>query len=152
MSRRDQIRMTDEEVAAFLEEGRTLQVATIGGDGMPHLVAMWYGMLDGRVAFWTYGRSQKVADLRRDPKIGCLVEMGETYDQLRGVQIRGRAEVVEDRDGVERVGEIVYGRYTGPVDDAAREALAVIGAKRVAIVVEPERVVSWDHRKLGGAY
>jgi PPOX class probable F420-dependent enzyme len=152
MSRRDKIRMTDEEVAAFLEEGRTLQVATIGGDGAPHLVAMWYMVLDGELAFWTYGKSQKVIDLERDPRITCLVEAGETYDQLRGVQVRGRGEVVSDHDTVMRVGEGVYERYTGPVDDNARAFVATAGAKRVAIVVRPDRIVSWDHRKLGGTY
>lgn len=144
--------MSDDEMRAFLEEGRTLQVATVGGDGMPHLVAMWYCLLDGDVAFWTYGRSQKVVDLRRDPRIACLVESGETYDQLRGVQLRGHAEVSEDRDVVRRVGEGVFERYTGPVDDNARQALEVMGAKRVAIIVRPDKIVSWDHRKLGGRY
>ena len=144
--------MTDDEVRSFLEEGRTLQVATIGRDGMPHLVAMWYCMLDGDVAFWTYGRSQKVVDLRRDPRVACLVEDGDTYDQLRGVELRGRADVVDDRDVVMRVGEGVFERYTGPVDDNARQAIGVMGAKRVAVVVHADQIISWDHRKLGGAY
>ena len=153
MSRRDQIRMTDEETAAFLEDGRTLQVATIGSDGMPHLVAMWYCMLDGEPAFWTYAKSQKVVDLRRDPRIACLVETGAKYEELRGVQVRGRGEIVEDRAVIDRVGELVYGRYNdGPINDTVREALAVVGAKRVAIVVHPDTVITWDHRKLGGAY
>src|SRR6267142_6576313 len=110
MSRRDQIRMTDEETVQFLEDGRTLQVATIGADGMPHLVAMWYCSLDGDLAFWTYAKSQKVVDLRRDERIACLVETGERYEELRGVQVRGRGELVEDRAIIEQVGELVYGR------------------------------------------
>src|SRR5260370_6582079 len=93
MKRRDLIRMTDEEVRAFLEEGRTLQVATIGRDGFPHLVAMWYVLIDGEVAFWTYARSQKVVNLRRDSRLACLVEAGESYDVMRRVEITGHGVV-----------------------------------------------------------
>ena len=152
MSRRDQIRMTDEEVAAFLEGGKTLQVATIGPEGAPNLVAMWYAVVDGKCAFWTYGKSQKVVDLRRDDRITCLVEDGDRYSELRGVELRGRGEIVEDRAAIDRIGEAVAAKYTGPVDDNVRAGLAVVGAKRVGIVVHPDRVISWDHHKLGGAY
>jgi PPOX class probable F420-dependent enzyme len=147
MSRRQQIRMTDEEVADFLAAGRTLQVATIGPDGAPHLVPMWYAPLDGRLAFWTYAKSQKAVNLRRDPRITCLVEAGERYEELRGVLIRGRAEVVEDAQVVQRVGELIYERHRGPLTDEARAGVAWEGRKRVAVIVEAERIVSWDHRK-----
>jgi PPOX class probable F420-dependent enzyme len=154
MSRRDQIRMTDDEVRALLDEQRTLQVASINRDGTPHLVAMWYGLLDGgELAFWTYGKSQKVFNLRRDPRVTCLVEAGDTYEELRGVSITGTGVVSEDREAVMRVGEAVYAqRNTGPLDDAAREGIRYAGAKRVAVTVRADKVVSWDHRKLGGAY
>src|SRR5439155_11047521 len=89
MNRRDQIRMTDEEIRAFLEEQRTLQVATIDHDGYPHLVAMWYILINDEIVFWTYAKSQKAANLRRDNKLTCLVEAGEQYNELRGVQIKG---------------------------------------------------------------
>lgn len=144
--------MTEEEVAVFLHERHTMTVATLGADGRPHLVAMWYGFLEGAPAFWTYGRSQKAVNLRRDPRVTCLVEAGETYDALRGVELVGRATVLEDRDEIMAVGASVFERYTGPVDEAAREALVASGAKRVAVRVEVERVVSWDHRKLSGRY
>jgi len=153
MSRRDQIRMSDQETAKFLEDGRTLQVATIGQDGMPHLVAMWYCLLDGELAFWTYAKSQKVLDLRRDPRLSCLVETGTKYEELQGVQVRGRGEIVEDPAVIEQVGELVYARYNdGPINDTVRQALAVVGAKRVAVIVHPDTVITWDHRKLGGGY
>lgn len=154
MSRRDQIRMTEDEVRAFLDEHKTLQVASINRDGTPHLVAMWYGLLDdGDLAFWTYGKSQKVLNLRRDPRLTCLVEDGEKYEELRGVSISGTGVVSEDRDTVMRVGEAVYARYNaGTLDDAAREGIEYAGAKRVAVTVRPEKIVSWDHRKLGGTY
>ncbi|HEX2849662.1 MAG TPA: TIGR03618 family F420-dependent PPOX class oxidoreductase [Acidimicrobiales bacterium] len=152
MSRRDQIKMSEEEIDAFLHERHTLQVATVGASGRIHLVAMWYGFLDGDIAFWTYGKSQKVVNLRRDPRMTCLVETGDTYDQLRGVELVGRGEIVDDREAVLRIGESVSERYTGPVDDQVRAGLAVVGAKRVGVRLRIDSVVSWDHRKLAGAY
>lgn len=153
MNRRELIRMTDEEVSAFLLEGRrTLQVATIARDGAPHIVAMWYALIEGEVAFWTYAKSQKAMNLRRDPRLACLVEAGERYDELRGVQLRGHATISEDRAVVQQVGEAMWERYTGPLDEAGRQAVALQGAKRVVIFVKPLQVISWDHRKLGGIY
>jgi PPOX class probable F420-dependent enzyme len=153
VSRRDQIRMTDDEVRTFLEDGRDLQVASINADGTPHMVTMWYAVRDGRLAFWTYAKSQKIVNLRRDPRLTVLVATGDKYEELRGVSISGRAELVEDRDEVVTYGEAVYERYWGPVDnDAVREGVRAMGAKRVVVVVKPEKVVSWDHSKLGGAY
>jgi PPOX class probable F420-dependent enzyme len=150
--RRDAIKMSDDEMRAFLEAGRDLQVASINADGTPHLVTMWYVVRDGEIAFWTYAKSQKVVNLRRDPRLTVLVAAGEVYEQLKGVSISGRAELVEDPDGVMRYGEAVYERYWGPLNDTAREGVRAMGAKRVVIVVKPERVMSWDHSKLGGAY
>jgi PPOX class probable F420-dependent enzyme len=145
--------MSDDEVQAFLEAGRDLQVASINADGTPHLVTMWYAVRDGEVAFWTYAKSQKIVNLRRDPRVTVLVATGDIYDELKGVSINGRAELVEDRDEVIRFGEAVYERYWGPLDnDAVREGVRTMGAKRVVVVVKPEKVVSWDHSKLGGAY
>ena len=153
MSRRDQIKMTDAEAQAFLEAGRDLQVASINADGTPHLVTMWYAVRDGEVAFWTYAKSQKIVNLRRDPRITVLVATGDKYEELKGVSISGRAELVEERDEVLVYGEEVYKRYWGPIDnDAVREGIQAMGAKRVVVVVKPENVVSWDHSKLGGAY
>ena len=152
-SRRDRIRMSDDEARAFLEAGRDLQVASINADGTPHLVTMWYAMQDGRVSFWTYGKSQKVVNLRRDPRLTVLVATGERYDELKGVSIQGRAEIVDDPSEVSRYGEAVYERYWGPLDnDAVRDGVRTMGAKRVVIVVKPEKIVTWDHSKLGGAY
>jgi PPOX class probable F420-dependent enzyme len=153
VSRRDQIRMTDDEVQTFLEEGRDLQVASLNADGTPHLVTMWYAVQGGDVAFWTYAKSQKIINLRRDPRIAVLVATGEKYEELKGVSINGRAELVEDRNQVLEYGEAVYERYWGPLDnDAVREGVRTMGAKRVVVVVKPEKVTTWDHSKLGGAY
>jgi PPOX class probable F420-dependent enzyme len=150
--RRDAIKMSDEEIREFLAAGRDLQVASINADGTPHLVTMWYAMRDGEVAFWTYAKSQKIVNLRRDPRLSVLVATGEVYEQLKGVSIVGRAEVVDDPDEVLGYGEAVYERYWGPLNDTALEGVKAMSAKRVVIVVKPEKILSWDHSKLGGAY
>ncbi len=152
MNRRALIRMSDEEIHSFLEEERTLQVATIDRDGTPHLVAMWYVLINDEIVFWTYAKSQKIANLRRDPRLTCLVEAGERYDELRGVQVKGRAEISDDRDTVQRIGETLWERYNGPLNDNARQMVAAQATKRVIVFVKPQQVVSWDHRKLGGTY
>ena len=152
MSRRDMIRMNDEEIRTFLQEQRTLQVATIDHDGWPHLIAMWYVLIDNQIAFWTYAKSQKVVNLRRDARLTCLVETGERYDELRGVQIKGRANIKDDRETVQRIGEAIFERNTGPLNENTRLLVAAQAAKRVLVFVEPVEIVSWDHRKLGGGY
>ncbi len=152
MSRRDLIRMNDEEIRAFLEEQRILQVATIDHDGWPHLIAMWYVLINDQIAFWTYAKSQKAVNLRRDDRLTCLVETGERYDELRGVQIKGRAIISDDRETVQQIGEVIVERYYGPLNDTTRRMVKAQAAKRVIVFVKPVEIVSWDHRKLGGSY
>ena len=152
MNRRNQIRMNDEEIQAFLEEQRILQVATIDHDGWPHLVAMWYVLINDEVVFWTYAKSQKAINLRRDPRLTCLVESGERYEELHGVQIKGEAAINDDRATVQHIGEAIWERYTGPLNENTRQMVTSQAAKRVVIFVKPVEVVSWDHRKLGGGY
>jgi len=152
MNRRDLIRMNDEEIRAFLEEQRIVQVASIDHDGWPHLVAMWYRLINDEVVFWTYAKSQKAVNLRRDARLTCLVEAGERYDELRGVQIKGQAIISEDRETVQRIGEAIWEHYTGSLNDNTRQMVAAQAAKRVVVFVKPVEIVSWDHRKLGGGY
>lgn len=159
-SRRDLIRMTDDEIREFLRGRHVMNIATMGPRDRIHLVAMWYGFLpnDGgddegdTIAIWTYGKSQKVLNLQRDPRLTGLVETGESYDQLKGVELVGRGVVIDDRAVVQAVGESVWERYTGPVDDTARAAVATVGAKRTVIRFDVDGIVSWDHSKLGGSY
>lgn len=142
--------MTPAEVEEHLAGPHKMQLATLNPDGFPHLVTMYYDVFDGRVGFWTYGRAQKTVNLRRDPRLTCLVETGEDYSTLRGVQIRGTATLVEDEDSVAEVGRRVYGRYIeGGITPELEPFIAQQATKRVAVMVDPERVVSWDHRKLG---
>ena len=152
MSRRNLIRMNDEEIHAFLEEQRTLQVATIDHDGFPHLVAMWYVLVNNEIAFWTYAKSQKALNLRRDPRLTCLVESGIQYEELRGVQIKGQAALSDDLATVQKLGEAIFTRYTGPLNDNTLSLVTKQAPKRIAIFVKPMEIVSWDHSKLGGVY
>lgn len=145
--------MSDEEVDDFLRERQTMNIATFGPDGNIHLVAMWYGFIDGKPAFETFTKSQKVKNLLRDPRITVLVEDGDQYEELRGVELVGTAEVSDDPETVMTVARSVVERYF-PVDKP--EDLDAIAAglahKRSAIVINADKVVSWDHHKLAGGY
>ncbi len=153
MSTRDKIRMTEAEIDAFLEEQRTMSVATIGADGRPHVVAMWYAFVDGALCFWTFAKSQKVVNLRRDNRLTCLVEDGDIYANLRGVELVARAHISDDEDEVLKFGVTESARYQNlPVNDAMIAAVKKMANKRVVVRLEIERVVSWDHRKLSGGY
>jgi PPOX class probable F420-dependent enzyme len=152
-NRRDLIKMTGEEIEAFLHERQTMNIATFGPDGNIHLVAMWYGFINGNPAFETYAKSQKIKNLQRDPRITVLVEDGDEYNQLRGVEIVGRGILHEDPDTVIDVAKSVVSRYWGPANDEEAELMAAgLANKRFAVEIVPERVVSWDHNKLGGTY
>jgi PPOX class probable F420-dependent enzyme len=151
VNQRALIRMTDDEVRSFLEQGRTATIATIGPGGFPHQVAMWYGLVDGRVCFETKARSQKVVNLRRDPRVSCSVEAGESYDQLRGVAVEGMAVIIDDASSDEywAAAVSVFERYQGPYTEEMRPLVEQMMNKRVVVRVDPVRVRSWDHRKLG---
>jgi len=163
MKRRDLIKMSDAEVHELLSGRHTMNVASISPDGSVHLVAMWYGFVDAggdgadgyvsrKPAFWTYGRSQKILNLRRNPQITCLVETGDKYEELQGVELVGRAQVVDDRPGVHAIGRSVFERYFGPWSDEMQPYIEQTGAKRVGVIIDVDKTVSWDHRKLEGTY
>jgi PPOX class probable F420-dependent enzyme len=145
--------MTDEEVAGFLERSRTATLASIGADGMPHLVAMWYGLIDGKLYFETKTKSQKARNLFRDRRIVCMVEAGDSYDELRGVSIEGQAVIIEDTTDPEywAAAVSVWERYTGPYTEEQRPMLDFMMNKRIVVRIEPDRVRTWDHRKMGMA-
>jgi PPOX class probable F420-dependent enzyme len=149
-NQRAQIVMSDAEIAEFIEQSRTCTMATIGPTGIPHLVAMWYGVIDGKIWFETKAKSQKVVNLRRDDRITCMIEDGLTYNELRGVALEGRGVIVDDADALWQLGVNVFERYTGPYTEDMRPFVEVMLNKRVAVRVDVERVRSWDHRKLGG--
>jgi PPOX class probable F420-dependent enzyme len=150
---RDRVGMSADEVAGMLAGGRKVQLATINPDGYPHLVTMYYTLIDGKIAFWTYRTSQKALNLARDPRISCLVETGEAYFDLRGVQIQGTVDTITDPDGVYQLGLAIgdvmgNARTDGAADAALNEYVANAARKRYGYIVQPVRVMSWDHSKL----
>lgn len=165
-SRRDMIRMNDAEVAAFLGGRRTLNLASFGPDGNIHLVAMWYGFLDdsnvyspavgfadGEIVIETFSKSQKVRNLRRDERFSAIVEAGDQYDQLQGVELVGTVSVHDDPDVVLASCKAVLSRYQEFGSDDDLEFAAQLAAnKRVCVKLHVDRVVTWDHTKLDVQY
>jgi len=167
VSRREQIKMTKAEVASFLAEERTLTCATSGPRGWPHLMPLWYvlrqpstGEPSPRLWAWTYGVSQKVRNLERDPRATLQVEAGEQYQELRGVMLECDAVIHRDLDVVKALGHEIFARYASPrgqppIDDLPREVGEMVdkqAVKRVALEFVERRRTTWDHRKLGGVY
>ena len=150
-NQRSQVVMSDDEIASFLEQSRVATMATVGADGRPHVVAMWFGLVDGRIYFETKAKSQKAVNLRRDPRIVVSVEAGDTYEQLRGVSIDGTTTLIDDPadDEYWAAGVSVFERYQGPYNDEMRPFVEVMMNKRIVVRVDPVRVRSWDHRKMG---
>jgi PPOX class probable F420-dependent enzyme len=153
MSRRRQIEMSAEEQRTFLAEQRVVICATNGVSGWPHLMPLWYVLRGDEIWAWTYGKSQKIRNLERDPRATLQVEAGHDYNELRGVMIEARTELHRDIDVVSSLAAELMGRYAG--SDTPLEVNDVIraqAAKRVALQFVPERTATWDHRKLGGGY
>jgi PPOX class probable F420-dependent enzyme len=158
MARKD-ITMSDTEILDFLEEARVLQVATIGRGGAPHLAPMWFVVDDGEIVFRSFTKSQKIVNLQRDPRLTVLVETGDAYEELRGVMIRGNARLITNPAEVLATYGRLAAKYAmvGPEPaeldpDALEAAFGRFAPKNTGVVIEPIKVTSWDHRKLGGAY
>ena len=155
MSRRDQIKLTDEEQRELLESERVVIVATHGPRGWPHVMPLWYVVRDGEIWIWTYAKSQKVKNLERDPRATLLVETGVAYQELRGVQIEAEAELIRDTETIVDYAKEMTLRYSKGIESVEGDAAAALRAqapKRVAIRFHPRRVATWDHSKLGGTY
>jgi PPOX class probable F420-dependent enzyme len=149
VNQRAQIRMSDAEIADFLHGRHSMTMCTLNPDGSIHAVAMWYGFVGDKIAFETKRKSQKIKNLQRDPRITCLVEDGETYEELRGVSIVGTASIVEDPDLVWEAGVSVFERYQGTYTEEMKPFVEVMLHNRYVVTVDPVKTVSWDHRKLG---
>jgi PPOX class probable F420-dependent enzyme len=141
-------RLSGDEADALLAEGAKLQLATINPDGTPHLVTMFYAIVDDRIAFWTYRTSQKALNLARDPRVTCLVETGDDYFSLRGVQVSGLVRPTDEPAEVTEIGTAVVARTMGLPAEHLDGYVAHTAPKRRGYLVEPVRTISWDHRKL----
>jgi PPOX class probable F420-dependent enzyme len=149
VKQRDLVKMTPEEVDAFIHERRPMTMCSINHDGSIHAVAMWYGFLEGAVAVETKAKAQKAQNLQRDPRLTCMFEDGDYYEELRGVELVGRAEVIDDPERMFELGVSLFERYYNPYTEELRPFVETMLHKRVVIKLHVDRVVSWDHRKLG---
>jgi PPOX class probable F420-dependent enzyme len=148
MTDRPDIRLTPEEQAAFLHEHRKGALATLDKDGFPHVVAMNFTVRDGTFYMTSYGKAQKVLNIRRNPKVAVMVEAGNAYAELKGVMVRGECEILEGADAVAEVfGWMAEDRREPRPAGASRSA-----PKRVVLKIVPTKTVTWDHTKLGGRY
>ena len=156
MSRRDQITMSDSEISEFLKSARTMILVSNGKDGYPHPMPMWfYADDDGTVFMSTFRKSQKIRNLQRDPKVTLLVESGEAYQELKGVVIYTNAEIIDDLETTKRTMynvSLARGDVNSDQPDVVLGALERTASKRVTMRFKPEKIVSWDHSKLGGVY
>lgn len=158
MSRRDLIVMSEAELAEFLDEVRVVTCASIGLSGRPHLMPLWFVRDGVDLLCWTFAKSQKALNLRRDPRATLSLELGDTYDQLRGAMYEADAELIDDTARVAKFGLAIASRYALDGADPStappglREMIEAQAAKRVAMRFHPTRTVTWDHRKLGGTY
>ena len=152
MKQRDRVAMTPAEAQELLASQHKVQLATNGHDGFPHLVTMYYVMMDGLITFWTYRTSQKALNLERDPRISCLVEIGEAYFDLKGVLVQGRVRRIEDPDAVIEIGQRISSVFSEPLTggDGVTGYVEHAARKRFGYAVEADRVISWDHAKLLG--
>jgi general stress protein 26 len=146
--RRRQIQLSEAEQAAFFVANRKAALATLDNDGYPHLVAMTYGVKDGVFYMTSYAKAQKVLNIRRNPKVGLMIEGGSGYGELKGVMVRGICDIIEGEDAVREAWAIISGNSSTPRRKETNDS----AAKRVALKVTPLRIVSWDHSKLGGRY
>ena len=152
-SRRDQIKMSDEEVTAFLSDQMIMQCATLGPSGRPHMTPLWYVPEGLELSAWTYAKSQKARNLERDPHATIGIEDGIQYNELRGVMLECDVEVERDSDRVADFGLSLFERYTGEeLGPEVRQMVMGQAPKRVGLRFKPTRVVTWDHHKLEGAY
>ena len=149
VKQRDIIKMTEEEVDQFLHGRRAMSLCTINHDGSIHAVAMWYGFVDGTIAIETKAKAQKAVNLGRDTRMTCLVEDGEYYEELRGVELVGHAEIIDRPEKMWELGINLFERYYGHYSDDLRPFVETMLHKRIVAKLVVERTVSWDHRKLG---
>lgn len=150
INQRNKIVMSQDEIDEFLLGRHSMTMSTINADGTIHSIAMWYGFLEGAVAIESKAKAQKVVNLRRNPNMTVLVEDGETYEELRGVTLIGKGEIVEDPDRIWELGVSVFSRYNAPYTEEMKPFVEVMLHKRVVVKLNVERVISWDHRKLAG--
>ncbi|MDQ3095050.1 MAG: pyridoxamine 5'-phosphate oxidase family protein [Actinomycetota bacterium] len=150
MSQREAIRMDDQAVEAFIAASARARVATLDKRGAPHVVPVSYTVLDGSIVFWADRGSQKVVNLRHDPRVACIIDDGGAFGELRGVEIRGRADLRDDPDTTSRVTDLFCAKVPEEWRESARATLTELAAERIVVAIKAEKVSSWDHSKVPG--
>ncbi len=151
-SRREMIRMSDQEVWEFVAGQKKLQLATLNEDGSPHLTTLWFAIVDGDIVLETFTKSRKAQNLLRDQRMTALLEDGDVYEELRGAMLCGHAELRREVEEVHRLHVEVLRRNTDHDAKLIEEASRSMAPKKIAIILKPENIISWDHRKLDVAY
>ena len=156
MSRRDKIRMTDDEIANYLREARTIILVSNGSNGYPHPMPMWFAVDDNNVVtMTTFRKSQKILNLKRDPRVALLVESGDAYEQLKSVLIYTEVDLLDDTEATRDI-LVEIAKQRGDLgedaSEAVREGMLKTAEKRIGMRFTPDKIVSWDHSKLGGVY
>jgi PPOX class probable F420-dependent enzyme len=153
MKKREAIQLTEDERRRYLQAALTIILVTVGNDGYPHAIPMWFVIDDdGTIYMTTYGPSQKVLNMRRNARVALLVESGVRYDELKGVLLRGDAEVVEDEALCVEILTRIHTKHMGGLASGIEDVMKAQARKRVVLKIAPKRIASWDHRKLVGAY
>jgi len=151
--RRDLVSMTEQEMWDFIATQKSIQVCTLNKDGTPHLTVMWFAIKNKTIVLETFTKSQKIMNLKRNPNMAVLLEDGSEYNDLRGVSINCKAELVDDYATVHALHvDVVVRNQPGVTSQQAEEFTREMSKKKTVIIVKPEKVMSWDHRKLGGVY
>lgn len=141
--------MSDDEVADFLAEQRTVTCATIGRDGFPHLMPLWYVVRGTELWAWTFAKSQKACNLERDPRATLQIEAGDDYSSLRGVMLKTDVTIHSDHELIAAFGIELYARYqAGEPGDDVRAMVLAQAPKRVVLQFAERSRATWDHRKL----
>jgi PPOX class probable F420-dependent enzyme len=150
-SRRDQIKMSQAELFAFLDEEFVMTCATVGPNGRPHLMPLWFVRSGPVLRGWTFAKSQKAKNLERDPRATLQVEAGVEYQDLRGAMLECDVRIERETELVAEYGVDLVDRYAGGNEDM-KDFFRAQAPKRIGMTFEPTRIVTWDHRKLGGSY
>jgi len=152
-SRRDQIRMSDEEALTYLRSQCKCVLGTIGKDGMPHLVTLHYGVdPEGRIVISSFAKAQKVVNAERDPRATITVESGGNYYEIKSVMAQCHVEIVRDYEPMRAAMQYIRSAGNTPHGEAAQAQIKASYAKRVVLRLTPFRLISWDHAKLEGKY
>ena len=156
MSRRNQIRLDEEEITEYLRSCRTMILVSNGKDGYPHPMPMWFAIDDKKCIYMTtFRKSQKINNLRKDPRVALLVESGDAYKELKSLLVYTDVEFIEEVEAIKDILEQITlqrGEIQEDANEAILQGMLKTAKKRIGMKFTPRKIISWDHSKLGGIY